>query len=280
MTRTLIVFDNPELLETVVKPMSLILGPSKYCRMSEFKDEYKAAYQYFVIGGAADASGKTGVVDSFISANRQWLGEKQVALFARAENPVPAAAGLVEASQSLGLSVPVEVIPGTAGHVDIAQVVEAAMRLRSVRPQKRMDPAEVKKRIEAILSKELYLILGTASGARVRATTIGYTYKDGYVYFFAEGSEKYANLLLNPHVSLALYTFPEKEGVQLSGTASILYPGSKEYEEMCRLLGRDHQRYLGLAFLLNGIAIKLHKGEYYRGTLGKEGYETKQACYF
>jgi len=283
MTRTLILSETVNNnTVTAIRQMSLILGPCKWNSLSDCKKETVDKYDYIIIGG--DSVEPCLIrLNSFVTANKSWLSTKLAAFFVVGDDTASAGAALETWNHSLdGHASHLEVIPGGANGVEPALLVESAMRLRAVKSRniKTMPRAELKKRIEDILKSELYLILCTGAGTRVRGTTIGYTYHDGRVYAFCEGSEKYANLLLNPSVSLALYTMPEKAGLQISGTAVICYPGTPEYADMCRQLKRDHQRYLNLPFHLNGIIITLHKAEYYLARLRDQGYETKQVFYF
>lgn len=283
MTRTIVFYETAtDTSRTAVRQMSLILGPCKCYPLSDFKKEVAEKYEYLVLGGDGVEPCLTRL-NSFISVNKGWLSTKLTAFFMVGDNATSTWATLETLNRGLnGTASHLEVIPGGSNGVEPALLVESAMRLRAVKSRnlKAMPHDELKKRIEDILKSELYLILCTGAGTRVRGTTIGYTYQDGKVYAFCEGSEKYANLLLSPSVSLALYTMPEKAGLQISGTAVICYPGTPEYVEMCRLLKRDHQRYLNLPFQLNGIIITLHKAEYYLAKLKDQGYDTKQVYYF
>jgi hypothetical protein len=283
MTRTLILYETTtDNARTAIRQMSLILGPCKCCSLSEFRQESAESYSYVIIGGE-DGEPCLTRLNAFIGARKNWISTRSTAIFLISGEPVSARSAIETMNRSLGgLATHLEIIPGAANGVEISQVVDSAMRLRMARARtaRTMPPEEVKRRVENVLKSELYLVLCTGSGTRVRGTTIGYTYLDGKVYAFCEGSEKFANILLNPSVSLANYTLPEKEGIQITGTASICYPGTPEYAEMCRLLKRDHQRYLNLPFHLNGIIIKLHKAEYYLGSLKDRGYDTKQVYYF
>ncbi|MEW6142726.1 MAG: pyridoxamine 5'-phosphate oxidase family protein [Chloroflexota bacterium] len=283
MTRTLILYETSnDTARMAIRQMSLILGPCKCFPISEFKKEAVDGYTFVIVGGEG-VEPCTTRLNAFVADNKGWLSTKPTAMFLISGDP-PGAWSIIKA-MSHSLNNPeahLEVIPGGANGVEPAQLVDSAMRLRAARSRnlKVMPRDELKKRIEDILRSELYLILCTGAGTRVRGTTIGYTYQDGKVYAFCEGSEKYANLLLNPSVSLALYTLPEKVGLQISGTAVICYPGTPEYAGMCRLLKRDHQRYLNLPFQLNGIIITLHKAEYYLAKLKDQGYDSKQTFYF
>lgn len=284
MMRTLIIhgpMEGPVLV--AVRQMSLILGPCKICPASDFKPGMNEGYGFFVLAGQPASFQAGGPLSEFISSNRTWLARSHAALVGIGTE-IPVTDGVLrEAGAALGgIDLLIEPLGMGANGADLGELVNCALRIRAARLKymKAMPRDEIRKRIETVLSSELYLILCTASGASVRGTTIGYTYKDGFVYAFCEGSEKYANLLRNPEISLALYTMPEKVGLQISGSATIAYPGTDEYRDMCQLLKRDHKRYMGLPFQLVGIIIKLHKAEYYLARLKDEGYYTKQVYYF
>lgn len=268
--------------ELAVKKIALVLGSARCCRLEEYLPAYRESYDYFVIGGALGEE-NTAKLGDFIGANQGWLSQKRVALFSLDGEETASTARLSELSTPLaGSIVSTEHIPGGKNGVDIIQLVVAARRIRAKfgEYRKKMPPSEVRRRVENILKSEAYLILGTGSGASLRGTTIGYTYRDGHVYAFCEGAEKFANILLNEHVALAFYRMPEKDGLQATGTASVVCPGTGEYRQMCARLGRDYERLMSLPFHLNGLDIKLHRAEYYQAKLRQEGYESKQVCYF
>ena len=86
--------------------------------------------------------------------------------------------------------------------------------------------------------------------------------------------------MLDPRVALAFYRIPQKDGFQASGSATVVYPGTEAYRELCARLGRDHERLSSLPFALNGLVIRLHKAEYYSAAMREEGYDSKQVYYF
>lgn len=268
--------------ETAARQISLIIGSAHCRRLQDYDPAYQENYDYFVIGGGLVAGGAARL-DDFISANRGWLVRKEVALFSLGDDDEAARAQLSELAAPLADSVlAIEPIPGGKNGVDITQLVAAALRIRAKfrERRKKMPAPEVRRLVEDILESEAYLILATGAEPNLRATTIGYHYRDGHVYAFCEGAEKFANILLNDRVALAFYRMPEKDGLQASGTATIVYPGTEAYRKMCDLLGRDHDRLMSLPFHLNGLDIKLHKVEYYRAKLREGGYDSKQVYYF
>jgi hypothetical protein len=277
-----VLYPTDNVSEAAARQISLIIGSARCLPFSEYKPEYQDAYEYIVIGGSLGTTG-TNEIARFINTNCQWLAWKEVALFSLGGDFKTAGEQLSEIARPLVTNVlAIEHIPGGENGFDTADLVPVALHIRAKfrERRKKMPPEEVKKMIEDLLKSEPYLVLATGCGANIRATTIGYSYQSGHVYAFCEGAEKFANLLLNNRVALAFYRMPEKDGLQASGTATIVYPGTVAYREMCALLGKDHGRLVSLPFNLNGLDIKLHKVEYYRADLRGQGYESKQVHYF
>jgi hypothetical protein len=280
--RTLIIFETSrDLNMAAIRKMALILGPCKTCGPLTFSAPMSEAYDAFVVGGDLDEKGLSGGLSDFLKANREWLRKKPAMLFGLTADPARDRAGLEKAGGEIKAAGCWLVASGENGPA-LPELVEAAMQMRAAKNLhvRTMPREELKKRVEAILQSEPYLVLCTGAGTQVRGTTIGYRYLDGVVYAFCEGSEKYANLLLNPNVCLAVWTMPEKEGLQVSGTAEIVYPGTEAYRQYCLKLGRDYNRYNNLPFQLNLVVIRLHKAEYYLAALKDEGYEGKLAYSF
>lgn len=270
--------------ETSIRQFASIIGSARCCRLADFTPDYLETHDYFIIGGSFEKGHVTADLSGFIAANLDWLKQRKVAFFAlggTAVDMAPVLASLAAGLPADGVFA-TEHIPGGEHGADEPALVAAAMRIRArfreMRP--RLQPDEVRRRVEDILSAEAYLILCTGAGTELRATTIGYKYHDGCVYAMCEGAEKFANILLNPRVALALYRMPDYDGLQATGSASVLYPGTEAYRQMCELLGKDYGRLSALPFALNALVVKLHKAEYYSAKMRQDGYDSKQTCYF
>jgi len=267
--------------EAVARRMALIIGSARCLPLQEFTSSLKDKYDYCVIGGSLAGERYAKIAD-FIQANKDWLAQKEVALFGLGDDEAVTRDRLSKLESLLAGRVATEAIPARGNEVDIKILTDAALRIRSRfrESRKKMPAAEVRRLVEDIFKGEAFLILATGSGISLRATTIGYTYRDGHVYAFCEGAEKFANILLNNRVAMAFYRMPEKDGLQATGTAAIVYPGTPDYRQMCTLLGRDYDRLMSLPFGLNGLDILLDKVEYYNADLRHEGYESKQTYHF
>ena len=280
----LVVYAAQDDAETSVRQFASIIGSARCCRLEDFTPDYFESHDYFIIGGTLEKGHVTADLSGFLARNLDRLKGKQVAFFAlggTAAETAPVLASLAAGLPTDGVFAS-EHVPGGEHGIDTPSLVAAALRIRArfreMRPL--MQPEEVRRRVEDILNAEAYIILCTGAGTQLRATTLGYKYRNGCVYAFCEGAEKFANILLNPRVALALYRMPDYDGLQATGSASVLYPGTDAYREMCELLGKDHQRLTSLPFALNGLVVKLHKAEYYSAKMRQDGYDSKQTCYF
>lgn len=92
--------------------------------------------------------------------------------------------------------------------------------------------AEMQKFIE----KHTTCALATAYGDFVRCTPIEYSFKNGMFWMLSEGGLKFHALKHNKNVCLAIYDpysgFANLAGMQVTGTAKVVEPGTKEYSEI------------------------------------------------
>ncbi len=99
----------------------------------------------------------------------------------------------------------------------------------------KMERAKILTAVEAYIRANNTCALATGSGSFVRCTPIEYTYRDGAFWFFSEGGKKFVALEMNQNVCLAIFDryegFGKIKGMQVSGTAQIIEPFSKEYIE-------------------------------------------------
>lgn len=99
---------------------------------------------------------------------------------------------------------------------------------------KALDRDTLKQEVITFLKEHKILALATA-GKEVRATPLEYSYKDGALYIFSEGGEKFANLKVNKQVAAAIFdangAFGSLKSLQIKGTASMVDLFSDEYNE-------------------------------------------------
>ena len=146
--------------------------------------------------------------------NRDWLSGKRVALFAFCPPGAGAESSLEALAGMLGDAVmPREIITIAPGQLDLVELAEIGLRIKALKDDGyvKLPPEEVRVHVETFLNSHRYCTLCTAYGDRVRGTTVTYTYHDGHIYILCEGSTKFANLILNDNVCIALYA-PYKGG--------------------------------------------------------------------
>ena len=81
MLSTLLIYESIYgSTEKVAKNLALIMGPARYCRTDEVKDNYKN-FDMIVIGSPVYREKLDSRIIKFLEKNLDWLKEKKVALF-------------------------------------------------------------------------------------------------------------------------------------------------------------------------------------------------------
>lgn len=141
----------------------------------------------------------------------------------------------------------------------------------------------LRRRIDEFLSSHHTCTLCTGSGSRVRASPAEYHYHDGTLVILSEGGEKFGHILLNPRVSVAVYscdgTSPDA-GMQIQGDATMVTPGTSLYRMELGIRGLDPDRIMALPYLLHMILVKLRTVEFCHPSWKDEGYDIRQAYRF
>jgi uncharacterized protein YhbP (UPF0306 family) len=147
-----------------------------------------------------------------------------------------------------------------------------------------MPKEHLKSQVEAFLIAHNTCTLATASRNRVRATPIEYAYRNGCMYMLTEGGRKFANLIVNPEVSLAVYDEYESmatiAGMQISGTASMVGPEDQEFGDVLRMKGLRPSRLAALPIALTVIKVKLKRVEFLNAKFKAKGYGISQIFTF
>lgn len=157
------------------------------------------------------------------------------------------------------------------------QVVGWKRRLKDVCD---MPESDLQKQLETLLKAHNTCTLCTGFGSRVRATPIEYTYDSGALYFLTEGGEKFANLAVNPHVSIAVYQeytgFGQLESVQIEGTAKSVEVFSEEYVRIISTKGYSVSNLKAMPLRLNMLKVVPERIELLKSDLKKSGHSVKQ----
>lgn len=125
--------------------------------------------------------------------------------------------------------------------------------------------------------------LSTSFNGRVRATPIEYNHFNGHIYLLSEGGEKFANILLNGNVSLAIYedytSMNNLAGMQISGTASLV-EDSAEFKDIIKMKGLNFEFIKNLPINMNILKIEILKIEFLYSKFKERGYEARQVIKF
>ena len=309
MNKTLFVYETKYGSTcSIVQKLALILGPSAITAPTDFCEKY-LDFDSVVIGSPIYSEKILPGILQFVAEHLEWLRTRKVAFFTVGLSP-SAEAPLSEVLKTLGGCV---VWAGMFGGVlnpalldeadaqamrrfeamtgysiaykdlsdDSALANKAIALKRALKNSLTMPENELQKRIDAFLTTHNTCALCTGSGDRVRATPIEYTYTGGAFYFLSEGGEKFAHLLVNPSVSIAVFDlyegFQKLAGLQISGEAEVIPADSTEYAQILSVKGLNYTNIKNLPVALNMIKVSLTGCEFLSSALGREGYDVKQS---
>lgn len=310
MQTTLILYEsNYGFTEMVAKNLSLILGPAKYCRTSEFKGDGNS-YDTIVICTPVYLEGANSKVIEYVSKNSDWIKQKKVILICTCLAINMVHQYLKPLNAILGESIVLQSAIG--GRLilnklsssdydlirqfcnktgfsftdydlfDMQKFIELALHIKSIKDSiaKPVEPQLLRKYIVQFITNHNTCTLATGQGDNPRATPIEYIYKDNYMYFLSEGGQKFANILLNPNVSVCIYdaykSMKELGGMQITGTAEIIDIKSEEYISVLSYKGLNPEKISSLPVNLNLIKVHINKFEFLWSEFSKLGYSTKQ----
>ena len=298
-----------EIAQTLVR----ILGPARASSVDEFAPS-SCAYEFVVIGTPIFGEVPDPKITRFVEENQDWLALRKVALFTSSLALDENGRYRTSLSRLIGPSLVSETSLG--GRLDIASLDTAdraameafaratgssvdnadtldwsavaawGLKLKDIRDSLgyHLDDGSLRSEIDHFLCSHNTCTLATTGGGGVRATPIEYVYAAGCLYFLSEGGAKFANLLLNPHVSVCIFdpyhTMADVGGLQLTGTARLVDPLDVDAD---RVLGAQHltREKLGqLPFDLNIIEVRIERAELLLSVLSKRGVDSRQTYDF
>jgi len=253
----------------------------------------------------------------FARANRDWLRARHVALvcIGLATSPGAVSAYLAPLKEILGDCVvwtgglggrvamdwldeadraDIECVTGMRDHRGLSEmdaysaeaVAEAALAIKDVRDSfAAVAPAdEVRRCLDDFLAAHNTCTLCTGAGEHVRATPIEYVYRDGELYLLSEGGEKFAHLMVNAHVSVAVFN-PYKgmdtlAGLQLMGRVELVPEGSVQYLSALHWRGLDPADAAALPFTLTLLRVHIDRAEFVWSGFKELGYDRRQIYVF
>ena len=269
-----------------------------------------ADFDWFVIGGPVYGESLDPRLIDFVAGRADWLRRKKIALFCtcltleageRYLQPLRAILGAaVVWARPIGGNIALnrlleedlaalESFCDAVGlpfqdisRFDAELTMQQALQIKALRDADgRRAPADVLKgHIERFLTEHNTCALTTGFGERVRGTPVEYSYSDGCLYILSEGGAKFANILLNRHVSVSIYDpytgMDTLAGLQMAGDAHVVSAGGLEYLQALEMKGLDPERVAGLPMALNLLRIRLSHAEFLWLWFVDMGYEARQ----
>ena len=312
MQKTVIVYESEYgTTEKIAKYLSLVLGPAKYCKTADFSDNYKD-FDFIIIGSPIYSGKILPKITEFIEENINWLKKKNVSLFCTCINIEDGNENLIALEKILGNVITKRALGGILkldrlkendsqllkefsekldfklGDMDkfkLEDVVNYALELKLIKDDliPKMPVTDLKNILEEFLTNHNTCTLSTSHKQRVRSTPIEYNYNNGYIYLLSEVGEKFANILLNKDVSVAVYedytNMNNLAGMQISGTASVV-ENKEEYKNIIAMKGLNLNFIKKMPVNMNIIKIKIKKIEFLYSKFKKMGYEPKQIIQF
>ena len=292
--------------------ISLILGPSRRYPVSRFGEGCRD-FDFIVIGTPIYNGKIHPKLQIFLDNEREWLDEKSIALFCTCLNGSEGLRVLREVEDSLGGNVLELGVLGGRLEMDRLndrdyealkeyisreglpsqgmdlfsdkEVMEWALRLIDIRDGllDELPVPELRKEVEEFLKQHNTCTLATSSQGRVRATPLEYNYHQGHLYILSEGGRKFANLLSNSRVSVAVYEdytdMNNLLGMQITGQA-IMVEELGEYQQAIEMKGLSMDYIRSLPLDLKLIRVDLEKVEFLNSKFEKDGYSARQVLKF
>jgi hypothetical protein len=277
---TLILAEDPlGPAHPAVQALCCVLGPGKVVGLNPAIR--LALYDRIVICATPQAGQK--VVEYVNSAVSQFSG-RPVALVSF-EKFGQTSAWMEEVQQILGKQVTHSLTTEPNGAPEKLIDLALAFRASDHNPSNEMPGQDLKKLVETFLLEHNTLTLSTQYDGRVRATPLEYRYKgDGRIFCLSEGGEKFAGLLANGQVSLAIYDpyrgFEKLSGMQISGTAKVPAFGSPEHLQVLSSWGMTLEKMNSLPSFLHGVMIQLEEVVYLSSSLIRLGWRPRQVYHF
>lgn len=292
--------------------ISLIMGPSHRCPVSQFADAQKDFD--FIVMGAPIYNGKIhSKMEVFLENEHEWLSEKKIALFCTCLNGSEGLRVLREVEEGLGDNVLELGVFGGRLEMDRLterdhqalteylsreglppqgmdlfnreEIVDWSLRLKDIKDGllEKVPLSQLRKEVEDFLKQHNTCTLATGSSERIRATPLEYIYNQGQIYILTEGGEKFANLLFSPKISLAVYEdYTDREnlfGIQITGQANIVEEMA-EYRHVIEMKGMDMDFVRSLPVDLHMIRVDMEKVEFLNSNFKKQGYSIRQVLKF
>lgn len=148
----------------------------------------------------------------------------------------------------------------------------------------RMDRDDLRAEMEKFIAAHNTCALATGCGDFVRCTPIEYSFRDGKFWMLSEGGLKFHALKHNRNVCLAIFDaysgFGKLGGMQVTGTAQIVEPTSKEYLAALADRGIPAENLKKLPHELYLICVTPSRIDFLWSGFKKLGYDSRQFLTF
>lgn len=310
MLKTLVVYSGKYgTTEEVARTISLIAGPAKYCKVENFREDYRD-FELIVLGAPVYEEKLDQSLVEFVKQNREWLNNKTVAAYCtcldtdgglRALNNLSIESQVefltlkalggrlilekLDSSDKISINEFLELVKLPHEDMDFyntKEVIKFSLKLKGLKEKllEKLDHERLVNTVDEFLNSHNTCTLATCHDNNVRSTPIEYNYLNGHLYLLSEGGEKFSNLLMNPNVSVSIYdTFKGMNslaGMQITGKASILSEVSDEYVEVIELKGLNMEALNKLPVNLNMIKIEFTRVEFLYSKFREMGADAKQ----
>ena len=277
---TLILADNPlGPAHPAVQALCCVLGPGK---VVGFNPAFRLALYDRIVLCASPSNSK--MVVEYVQAVASQFSGRPVALVSF-EKPGQNTGWMEEVQQILGQQVTHTLKTEPDG--ELVKLIDLALAFRATdhNPSSEMPGQDLRKLVEAYLLEHNTLTLSTQHDGRVRATPLEYRYKgDGRIFCLSEGGEKFAGLLANGKVSLAIYDpyrgFERLSGMQLSGLAQVPAFGSPDHQQVLSSWNMTLEKMNSMASFLHGVIIQVDEVVFLSSNLIRLGWRPRQVYRF
>jgi len=282
MNTTLIICEPSRIATESFSCVERVFGPSNTTSFQSF-DGIFADHESIVIVFQLESELIELHVEKFMKDYAEQLQTKRVALLCFTASTAAAQKYLQEKSLRLGSCL----VASDFIEVDIScesDADEIASKLiqlkRKLNDESDMPRNLLMEQIDNILRSHNTCTLCTGCGTRLRATPIEYLYDHSVLYFMSEGGEKFANLSVNPRVSIAIYNaysgFNHLESIQIEGKFEAIQAFSDQYVNIMSLKGLTVTQLRSLPVQLNIFQVIPDRFEVLNSDFAKSGYHVRQ----
>jgi hypothetical protein len=267
MKKTLVLFESKNgFTKKIAEEVSLILGNAKCVCLTELESHTKD-YEVIVICVPFYSEKIESGTLEHLCKNADRLSQKKLIVLCTCRTKSKAVQYLQPLESIFGERIVYSTIIESE-HFNEEKFVELVLELKMLR-ELRSEALEEKKLeqcVEDFIKGHNTCSLSTGYGRRVRATPIEYIYLNKALYVLSEGGEKFANILLNPNVSVGIFNdyknMSQLGGMQLTGFAEIIEIGCDEYCSVLVLKNLKYEQITALPIALNMIKISIRKAEF------------------